>query len=355
MLAITLAIGFVPARRPTAPPAAGRRAPRQPAHRSRRRTRPGNRIRGRRDVGPVSPISWCEGATAARRMVAQATDRPYTAPAIVRGFSGIHGYSTSAPAVPLVGALDHRRDADRGRCRLSRSVASCPRSIEADARLVVGQALSSNNPDPNQFATAQQLSAAYVALAANRPVLEATMKRLGMEMPPTTSPTSSRSSPSATCRSSTSSVGASNPDQAAAIANAMAAELVALSPTLWGAQSDLAEFVDLADAWRSRRRSSDARDGDRLARSLAGPDDRPGRPPRDAQRPRVVALQGTYAQYLQFTTGTQANRITIVQPAIAARGTVSPRPLFNVGDRRQPRVPAQPRRPRSSGSGSTTG
>ncbi|MGZ5410536.1 MAG: Wzz/FepE/Etk N-terminal domain-containing protein, partial [Aeromicrobium sp.] len=58
-----------------------------------------------------------------------------------------------------------------------------PKVYQSDGRLVVGQALSSNNPDPNSFATAQQLAAEYVALAASRPVLEATMKRLGLNMP----------------------------------------------------------------------------------------------------------------------------------------------------------------------------
>ncbi len=57
-----------------------------------------------------------------------------------------------------------------------------PKVYEADARLVVGQALSSNNPAPDQFATAQQLSAAYVALAGDRPVLESVIKRLNLTM-----------------------------------------------------------------------------------------------------------------------------------------------------------------------------
>lgn len=198
---------------------------------------------------------------------------------------------------------------------------------EADARLVVGQALSSNNPDPNQFATAQQLSAAYVALAGNRPVLEATMRRLGMEMPldefaKLVSVESARDLPFIDIVGRT-----NNPDQAAAIANAMAAELVALSPTLGGSASELAEFV-ASQMLAIQKQIEDARTE---IDSLIG---RTRTPAQDARletlNARVVALQGTYAQYLQFTTGTSANRISIVQQAIPPVAPSSPRPLFNV-------------------------
>ncbi len=202
-----------------------------------------------------------------------------------------------------------------------------PKVYEADARLVVGQALSSNNPDPNQFATAQQLATAYVALAGNRPALEATMKRLGLSMPAKdfaelVSVDVVRDLPFIDI------VGRSdNPEQAAAIANAMADELVALSPTITGSQSDLATFVD-TQMRAIQTQIGDAREEiDRLvalsSRSTAQ-DDR-----LETLNNRLVALQGTYGTYLQFATGTQANRITIVEQAVAPAAPASPRPLFN--------------------------
>jgi polysaccharide biosynthesis transport protein len=203
-----------------------------------------------------------------------------------------------------------------------------PKVYEADARLVVGQALTSNNPDPNQFATAQQLSTAYVALAGTRPVLEATMQRLGMNMPldefaDLLSVEVVRDLPFIDIVGRT-----GDPDQAAAIANAMATELLALSPTLSGAQSDLAVFVD-TQMRAIQTQIGDAREEIDTLVALrvrtALQDVR-----LETLNARVVALQGTYAQYLQFTTGTQANRITIVQPAVAPIAPASPRPLFNV-------------------------
>jgi capsular exopolysaccharide synthesis family protein len=203
-----------------------------------------------------------------------------------------------------------------------------PKVYEADARLVVGQALSSNNPDPNQFATAQQLSAAYVALAADRPVLEAVMKRLGIIMPvldfaDMVSVQAVRDLPFIDI------VGRSGDQaQAAAIANAMAAELVALSPTLTGPQGDQVDFVD-SDMRAIETQISDLREEIDRLNSLPNrstvQDDR-----LELLTDRRVQLQGIYAQLLAFTNGTQANRITVVQPAIAPVTPASPRPLFNV-------------------------
>jgi non-specific protein-tyrosine kinase len=203
-----------------------------------------------------------------------------------------------------------------------------PKVYEADARLVVGAALSSNNPDPNQFATAQQLSAAYVALAGDRPVLQATMTRLGLSMPLTdfgklVSVEAVRDLPFIDI------IGRSgSPDEAAAIANAMATELVALSPTLSGAAGDRATFVE-ADMKALETQIADIRkeiDG-LVAQSsrTTAQDDR-----LEALINRLVTLQATYAQLLQFTAGNEANRITIVQEAVAPLAPASPRPLFNV-------------------------
>ena len=203
-----------------------------------------------------------------------------------------------------------------------------PKVYEADARLVVGQALSSNNPDPNQFQTAQQLSTAYVALAYDRPVLEGVMKRLGLTIPlvefsAMVSVAAVRDLPFIDI------VGKSgDPEQAAAIANAMAAELVALSPTLSGSQTNRAEFVD-ADMLALETQIADVRgeiDGlVALPTRSTAQDDR-----LEILINRLVTLQATYAQLLQFTTTTEANRITIVQKAIAPLVPASPRPFFNV-------------------------
>jgi non-specific protein-tyrosine kinase len=203
-----------------------------------------------------------------------------------------------------------------------------PKVYEADARLVVGQALSSNNPAPDQFQTAQQLSAAYVALASDRPVLEAAIKRLGINMPiedfaDLVTVDSVRDLPFIDV------VGRSDdPVQAAAFANAMAAELVALSPTLEGAQGELNQFVE-DDMRAIEKQITEVRgEYDRLIAIRNRTATQELR--LEVLAPRLVTLQSTYAQLLQYTTGSQANRIAIVQQAIPPIAPASPRPLLNV-------------------------
>lgn len=203
-----------------------------------------------------------------------------------------------------------------------------PKVYEADARLVVGQALSSTNPDPNQFAAAQQLSAAYVALAGDRPVLEAAMTRLGISMPAfefakLVSVEAVRDLPFIDV------VGRSgSPEQAAAIANAMAAELIALSPALSGPQGERMTFIE-SDLKAIETQTADVRK--QLDQLTALPFRTAAQDGRlEALFNRLIVLQSTYAQLLQFATTTDANRITIVQQAVSPIAPASPRPLFNV-------------------------
>src|SRR5262245_43909545 len=202
-----------------------------------------------------------------------------------------------------------------------------PKVYEADARLVVGQALSSNNPDPNSFQTAQQLAAAYVGLAFDRPVLERVMKRVGVTMPLTDfskmlSVEAVRDLPfiEVTGRSG-------NPKLASDIANAMALELVALSPTLNGAQSDRVDFVDADMKALETQIASTREQIDQLGAKTNKTDAEQAQ--LDALIARLVTQQSTYAQLLQFTQQAQGNRISVVQDAIQPDSPASPRPLFN--------------------------
>ncbi len=108
----------------------------------------------------------------------------------------------------------------------------------------------------------------------------------------------------------------------------MAEELVALSPTLSGSQGQLAQFVE-AQMRAIEAQITDVRtEYDRLLALTSRTATQDLRLEILVQR--LVALQGTYAQLLQYTTGTQANKIAIVQPAVPPPGPASPRPLFNV-------------------------
>ena len=202
-----------------------------------------------------------------------------------------------------------------------------PKVYESDARLVVGQALSSNNPDPNQFQTAQQLAAAYVGLAFDRPVLDRVMKRVNLQMSPSDF---SKMVQVSTVRDLPfiEVVGRSgDPKLAADIANAMAQELVGLSPALTGAQGDRVDFVDADMKALETQIASTRAEIDQLGAKSNKTDAEQAQ--LDTLINRLVTLQSTYSQLLQFTSGTQANRISVVQDAIAPDAPASPRPLFN--------------------------
>ena len=204
-----------------------------------------------------------------------------------------------------------------------------PKVYEADARLIVGQALTSTNPDPNQFTTAQQLAAAYVSLAGDRPVLEGAMKRVGLAMSlvdfgKRLDVSVARDLPFIEV------IGRdSDPMQAAAIANAMAAELVAIAPTLSAPESNRMEFLDAslrAVQTQIEQARAEIDDLTALPKRTAAQDAR-----LETLVGRLIALNSTYASYLQFSIGSDANQVTIIEPAVPPLAPASPRPLFNVG------------------------
>ncbi len=209
------------------------------------------------------------------------------------------------------------------------SAAVLPKVYEADARLVVGQALTSTNPDPRQFDTAQQLAAAYVSLSEDRPVLEGALKRSGLklslvEFGPRLDVSAVRDLPFIEI------IGRdSDPKRAAAIANAMAAEIVAIAPTLSGQASNQMEFLDAS------LRAIQAQI-EQIRPEIDALTVLPGRTAAQDTRletlvGRLVTLGSTYAAYLEFSVASEANQVTIVEPAVAPPAPASPRPLFNVG------------------------
>lgn len=203
-----------------------------------------------------------------------------------------------------------------------------PKVYEADARLVVGQALSSTNPDATQFVTAQQLTAAYVELASDRPVLEGAMKRLGITLPiedfaDQVQVVAARDLPFINITGL-----ANDPNRASEIANAMAAELVAIVPTLTGEGSTRVEFVAEDMAAIEVQIEGIRAEIDRLVALSSRTALQETR--LETLNVRLVNLRETYVGMLAFAAASDANRISVVQPAIPPIAPSSPRPLFNV-------------------------
>lgn len=201
-----------------------------------------------------------------------------------------------------------------------------PRVYESSATLIVGQSLSSVNPDYNQLLVAQRLSETYATVATTRPVLERVIEDLGL----TEEPDDLRNRVGAFADGDgavlTIVARDGNPSRAADLANALAEELIAASPAVQGQQTAALESVD-EDLAAIREDIAAAQqeieDLTAIPSRTAAQEDR-----LDTLRGRVVSLRQTYATLLQFSPTSASNLMTIIQPAVPPEAPVSPRPLF---------------------------
>ena len=201
------------------------------------------------------------------------------------------------------------------------------RVYEAKATLIVGQSLQALNPDFNQLMVSQRLSTTYATVATKRPALESVIEQLGLEDTP--AQLSMRVWAEAPNDSTLLNLNAQDgdPAQAAAIANALADQLIATSPAIQGRQSDLQQSIDADLKATQEQIQATQAEVERLA-ALDNP-----RPAdlalAETLQGRLVTLRSTYASLLSFSAGNAANLLSIVEPAIAPDGPVSPRTLLN--------------------------
>ena len=202
-----------------------------------------------------------------------------------------------------------------------------PNVYEAKATLIVGQSLSAVNPDYNQLLVSQRLSTTYASLAKKRPILDSVIKQLGIDM--TSDDLSKLVRADAPLDSTLLTISAqdADPDRAAAIANALAEQLIAASPAIQGRAAEFQASID-ADlkATQAQIDESQAR-----VETLAGLTERTAA--QEAQlatlEGRLVSLRSSYATLLSFSSNSASNLLTVVEPAVAADSPISPRPLLN--------------------------
>lgn len=203
-----------------------------------------------------------------------------------------------------------------------------PRVYEAKATLIVGQSLSAVNPDYNQLLASQRLSTTYASVATTRPILDQVIKQLKLagsadelrrsvivDIP------QNNTLLTITARDT-------DPTRAAAIANALADKLIAVSPTIQGQQADIQSSID-ADikATQDQIKATQAE----VAALIGTPD----RTPEQEQllralEERQVTLRSTFANLLSYSSGNVANLLSVIEPAIAPSTPISPRPLLNI-------------------------
>jgi polysaccharide biosynthesis transport protein len=202
-----------------------------------------------------------------------------------------------------------------------------PKTYEAKATLIVGQSLSAASPDYNQLLVSQRLSTTYAAVATTRPILDAVIA--GLDLPVTSDELAKRVRADAALDSTLLTITAqdTDPARAAAIANAMAEQLIAASPALQGRQAEFQASIDSdLKATQAQIAATQAE-----AETLSGLTNRTAKQDADLQtlEGRLVSLRSTYATLLSYASGNETNLLSVVEPAVAPPAPVSPRPLLN--------------------------
>lgn len=201
------------------------------------------------------------------------------------------------------------------------------KEYEASATLVVGQSLSAANPDYNQLLVSQRLSSTYATVATTRPVLARVIERLNLDETP--EHLALRVSASAATDGALLTIGARDgiAARAALIANAVAEELIAATPSVQGGQTDVTLSIekDLAAIQK------DIADTQAEIDILTALDARTAAQENrlDTLRGRIISLRSSYVTLLAFSPGTASNLMTIIQPAVVNETPVAPRPLLN--------------------------
>ncbi len=198
---------------------------------------------------------------------------------------------------------------------------------EAKATLIVGQSLTGVNPDYNQLLVSQRLSTTYAAVATTRPILDAVIGQLGLGV--TSDELLKRVRADAPLDSTLLTITAqdTDPARAAAIANALAEQLIAASPVIQGRQAEFQASID-ADLKATQ---------DQIKATQAQVETLSGLPERTAKQNadlatlegRLVSLRATYATLLSFSSGNASNLLSVVEPAASPVAPISPRPLLN--------------------------
>jgi tyrosine-protein kinase len=200
---------------------------------------------------------------------------------------------------------------------------------QSRATLIIGQSLSAMNPDYGQLQVSQRLATTYASIATTRPILDRVAAQLGLDEGEAGS-LADRVHADAPSDNTLLYVIAqdSDPAQAMAIANAVAAELIAVSPAVQGQQLQFQESIaaDLK-ATQEQIGASQTR-----VEELTSNLDRT--PAEDAElstlEGRLVTLRATYSTLLSFSAGSSANLLSVIDPAVAPGSPESPKPLLNV-------------------------
>lgn len=201
-----------------------------------------------------------------------------------------------------------------------------PRAYEATTTLVVGPSLGSSAVSSDRLLAAQQYVSTYAQLATTRPLLERAAARAGSvaEGIDLAEAISVETSGATTLFRI---VGrAADPSVASDITNAVAEELVFVSPALLEADLNAQQTIDQELAFAVTRLEALRTESDTLAAITS---------PTTATRDRLAELQDeiratvvAYTDLLPLASGNAPTLLSVVEPAVPPDSSVAPRPLL---------------------------
>ncbi len=197
---------------------------------------------------------------------------------------------------------------------------------EARATLIVGNSISAN-PDYTGLLVSQQLATTYATIATTRPVLEAVIAKVGLGTTPdellkniTASTETGQPLVTITARDG-------DAARAAAIANALAEELIAKTPDVGGSTAEArAAIAKDIKATQDQIASVQSQ-----VVTLSAIQNRT--PTQEATlatlQQQLVSLRATLATLVAYASSSAAITLSVIEPAVAPTIPISPRPLIN--------------------------
>ncbi len=201
-----------------------------------------------------------------------------------------------------------------------------PKVYKAQVTLLVGQSRSSSSVDYNDLLASQRISQTYANLATTGPILAQVIADAGLQVTPDEFRDAVTAEAARDSTLVTVTVQDGDPQRAADLANAIAAQMIAASGTVYGKNSQVEGFISSQTEATQLQIEETQAEIDRLTAlplRTSAQDQQLA-----ALNVQVANLRQSYAALVQLS-GSSANALTVVDPATPPREPSSPRVLLS--------------------------
>src|ERR1035437_4921860 len=203
-----------------------------------------------------------------------------------------------------------------------------PKIYDAQSTLIVGQSLTSTNPNYDQLLAAQRLSQTYASVVTTRPLAQHVIDSLKLNLSADQLLKEVRSDAPINSAMINITVSDTDPGKAAEIANALADELIAESPAIQGKQADLQKAIQ-GNLDSTQAQITQTQDQIDQLTAMTTRTDAQNQQLQTLEN-RIVSLRATYAALLPNLNSNSSNLVTLVEPAVPPTSPSSPKTLLNI-------------------------